>query len=48
MFYESGRGKFWDEKSDTGYPAVAHCIKQYVKLIQEEQAAAHVVPKQAK
>lgn len=27
---------------------VIHCIKQYVKLIQEEQAAAHVVPKQAK
>ena len=43
-----GRGKFWDERSDTGNLAVAHCIKQYVKLIQEEQAAAHVVPMQVK
>lgn len=47
IFYESGRGKFWDERSNTGNPAAAHCIKQYVKLIQEEQAAAHVVSKQA-
>lgn len=42
------RGKFWDESSDKGNPAAAHCIKQHVKLIQEEQAAAHVVPKQTK
>lgn len=48
IFYDSGRGKIWDERSDTGNPAAAHCIKQYAKLIQEEQAAAHVIPKQTK
>uniref|UniRef100_K1Q0E0 Uncharacterized protein n=1 Tax=Magallana gigas TaxID=29159 RepID=K1Q0E0_MAGGI len=44
VIYEMGRGKFWDERSDTGNPAAAHYIKQYLKPFQEEQEAAHVVP----
>lgn len=48
IFFESGRGKLWDERSKIGNPAAAHCVKQYLKLIQEEQAAAHVLTKQAK
>ena len=30
-----------------GNPAAHHQVKQYLKLVSEEQAEAHVVPKQA-
>ena len=48
IFERRGHGKVWDDRSCSGNPAAALSIKEYIKLTQEEQAAAHVVPKQAK
>lgn len=33
---------------ETGNPAASSLVKEYLKLIKEEQAKAHVLPKQAK
>lgn len=48
IFYEFGRGKIWDVLLSKGNPAASPMVKEYLKLIREEQAKAHVLPKQAK
>lgn len=47
-FYEFGRGKIWDVLLSKGNPAASPMGKEYLKLIREEQAKAHLLPKQAK
>lgn len=48
IFQVHGRGKEWDVFMLSGNPAYSPVVKQYVKFVKEEQAQAHVVPKQAK
>ena len=48
IFDKRGYGRVWNGGNEKGNPAAAPCIKEYLKMIHEEQAAAHVVPKQAK
>lgn len=48
IFEEHGLGRTWDIFSKSGNPATAPLVKEYLKLIQEEQAKAHILPKQAK
>lgn len=48
FFQDHGFGKTWDPASCTGNPACAPLIKEYLKLIREEQARSHVLHKQAK
>lgn len=48
IFYEFGRGKIWDVLLSKGNPAATPMVKEYLKLIREEQAKARVLPKQAK
>jgi hypothetical protein len=48
IFDEKGFGRYWDIVSGTGNPAASPLVKEYLKLIREEQARAHVLPKQAK
>ncbi|XP_061174881.1 uncharacterized protein LOC133184026 [Saccostrea echinata] len=50
IFDEQGFGRYWDITgiSGTGNPAASPLVKEYLKLIREEQAKAHVLPKQAK
>ncbi len=42
-----GRGRDWDSRFLAGNPAASPVIKNYVKLMKEEQAKAGVKPKQA-
>ncbi|CAG2235217.1 unnamed protein product [Mytilus edulis] len=48
IFDDNGFGRYWDIFSKSGNPACAPIVKEYLKLIREEQASAHVLPKQAK
>lgn len=48
IFEEAGLTRSWDILTRSGNPASAPLIKEYVKLVKEEQAKAHVLPKQAK
>ena len=48
IFEVEGRGRVYDDFLKVGNPAASSEIKYYLKLIQEEQAKAHVVPTQAK
>ena len=48
IFDENGKGRDWDVLSNTGNPAASPLVKEYLKLIKEEQASSHVLPKQAK
>jgi len=48
IFEANGFGRNWDILSRSGNPASAPVIKEYLKLIKEEQANAHILPKQAK
>nr|XP_034333807.1 uncharacterized protein LOC117691581 [Crassostrea gigas] len=43
-----GRGRAYDEYCGVGNPAASVQIKGYLKCVQEEQAKAHILPKQAK
>lgn len=42
-----GRQNQWDPRNLTGNPASSPCVAQYAKYVAEEQAKAHVIPKQA-
>lgn len=44
----AGRGRAYDEYCGVGNPAASVQIKGYLKCVQEEQAKAHILPKQAK
>lgn len=50
IFHEFGRGKTWDIVLSKGNPTASPLVKEYLKLIREEQAKAHihVLPNQAK
>ena len=48
MFEKFGLGRVWDSVIRMGNPADAQSVREYLRLVQEEQARAHVVPKQAK
>lgn len=48
IFEDTGFGRSWDLDTKSGNPATAPIVKQYLKLIREEQAKSHVLPKQAK
>lgn len=48
IFDEQGFGRYWDIVSEDEYPAASPLVKEYLNLIKEEQASAHVLPKQAK
>ncbi|XP_061174865.1 uncharacterized protein LOC133184007 [Saccostrea echinata] len=48
IFDDYGCGRVWDVVSRTGNPAASPLVKEYLKLIREEQAKVHVLPKQAK
>lgn len=48
IFDMSGRGRDWNSSLGVGNPAASDTVKLYLKAIKEEQARAHVVPKQAK
>ena len=48
IFIEAGRSGEWNDLLDVGNPAAHHQVKQYLKLVSEEQAEAQrVIPKQA-
>ena len=47
IFIEAGRSGEWNDLLGMGNPAAHHQVKQYLKLVSEEQAEARVVPKQA-
>ena len=47
IFIEAGRSGEWNVLLDVGNPAAHHQVKQYLKLVSDEQAEARVVPKQA-
>jgi hypothetical protein len=44
IFDEQGFGRYWNIVSGTGNPAAYPLVKEYLKLISEEQARAHVLP----
>ncbi len=48
IFERNGRGRTWDVKLWDGNPACAPIITDYLKVMKEEQAKAHILPKQAK
>ena len=47
LFIDLGRGGEWNELLGIGNPASHKSIKQYLKLVQEEQAMARIRPRQA-
>lgn len=47
IFIEAGQSREWNDLLDMGNPAAHHQVKQYLKLVSEEQAEAREVPKQA-
>lgn len=47
LFTDIGRGGDWNELLGVGNPASHKSVKQYLKLVQEEQAIARVFPTQA-
>eukprot|EP00105_Crassostrea_gigas_P037162 XP_019921310.1 PREDICTED: uncharacterized protein LOC105324906 isoform X1 [Crassostrea gigas] len=48
IFHEMGCERSWNMALGLGNPAASSQEKDYLKIIQEEQARAHLVPKQAK
>ncbi|CAG2243779.1 unnamed protein product [Mytilus edulis] len=48
LFDDKGLGRTWCDVERKGNPAVSPVIKEYLKLVQVEQAKAHILPKQAK
>ncbi|CAC5396545.1 unnamed protein product [Mytilus coruscus] len=48
IFESVGRGRTWNAALNVGNPAASEPVKAYLKAVQEEQARAHIVPKQAK
>lgn len=48
IFDSVGRGRVWNATLALGNPASSDAVKKYLKAVKEEQARAHVVPKQAK
>ena len=48
IFDNHGLGRTWRVGNKIGNPAAAPIVKEYLKLIREEQARAHVIPKQAR
>ena len=48
IFEDAGLGRNWDILLRSGNPACAPLVKEYLKLMKEEQAKAHILPKQAK
>lgn len=48
IFEDLGVGRTWDTFSKSGNPAAEALVKKYLKLIQEDQAKAHILPKKAK
>lgn len=48
IFHEMGCERSWNMALRLGNPAASSQVKDYLKIIQEEQARAHLVPKQAK
>ena len=48
IYVQLGRGNSWDGSVPSGTPALSPLLKSYVKLVKEEQAQAHVLPRQAK
>ena len=48
IYVQLGRGNSWDGSVPSGNPALSPLLKSYVKLVKEEQAQAHVLPRQAK
>ncbi|CAC5359363.1 unnamed protein product [Mytilus coruscus] len=48
IFESVGRVRTWNAALNADNPAVSETIKAYLKAVQEEQARAHIVPKQAK
>ena len=48
IFHRNGLGRSYDEHTKTGNPATSSTVKQYIKCIKEEQAKAHILPRQAK
>lgn len=48
LFQSVGLGRVWNEAQNLGNPATSEIVKKYIKAVQEEQAKAHIVPKQAK
>ena len=47
IFRQAGRGESWDIRLQSGNPAAAPQVSDYTVSVQEEQAEAHVVKKQA-
>ncbi|KAK3107786.1 hypothetical protein FSP39_022109 [Pinctada imbricata] len=48
IFHRNGFGRSYDEQAKIGNPAASNTVKQYIKCIKEEQAKAHILPRQAK
>lgn len=48
IFCRLGRGDTWHEVKQTGNPAYAASVRDYVKVVRKEQSKAHVTPRQAK
>ncbi|CAC5387836.1 unnamed protein product [Mytilus coruscus] len=48
IFETVGRGRTWNAALNVGNPAASETVKVYLKAFQEEQARAHIVPKQTK
>ncbi|CAC5387835.1 unnamed protein product [Mytilus coruscus] len=48
IFETVGRGRTWNAALNVGNPAASETVKAYLKAFQEEQATAHIVPKQTK
>ncbi|XP_065932254.1 uncharacterized protein [Magallana gigas] len=48
IFHEMGCERSWNMALGLGNPAASSQVKDYLKIIQEEQARAHLVQKQAK
>ena len=44
IFIGAGRSGEWNDLLGVGNPAAHHQVKQYLKLVSEEQAEARVVP----
>ncbi|CAC5359362.1 unnamed protein product [Mytilus coruscus] len=48
IFESLGRGRTWNTALNADNHAASETIKAYLKAVQEEQAIAHIVPKQVK
>lgn len=48
IFDSQGRQGEWNSGKNSGNPMMSSVVRQYLKYIKEEQARAHICPKQAK